>query len=157
MSVTGVQTCALPILTLTRRGLNLYEVANVKSMPPADTVGYIMGYDNETQVAWLERGRVAAAAMAEKDYEEFTKTALKPLRILHFTPDVPYHVVSHRADLNAQLVSRIKAVLKSAHETEPGKTVLMDFERTTKFDDIPAVLLKAVMAFKPFLNLVIVP
>lgn len=147
----------LPALTLTRRGLKLHEVATVKSSPPAETVGYIMGYDNETQATWLDRGRVDAAAMAEKDYEEFSKTSLKPLRILYFTPDVPYHVVSHRAGLDAQLVLRIKDELKSAHETEPGKTILMDFESTAKFDDIPVTLLKAVVDFQPYLNLVIVP
>jgi len=113
-----------------------------------------MAYDAETQMVWLERKRVHAAAMAEDDFKDFFTTALIPLRTLHTTSFVPYHVVTHRAGLDPLLVERIKTVLKHAHETEQGQTVLQAFERTTKFDDIPPALLKNVMNFRPQLHLV---
>ena len=147
----------LPALTMHRLGLKLNEVATVTSVPPVGSVGYVMAYDNETQLAWLERGRVQAAAMAEKDFKDFAKTALTPLRALYSTPYVPYHVMVHRADLGAGLVTRIKVVLTSAHETEPGRTVLQAFERTAKFDVIPAPLLTEVLSLQPYLHVITTP
>lgn len=142
----------LPALAIRRQGLKLNEVTSVQSVPPFETIGYIMAYDNETQAAWLERGRVQAAGMSEDDFQGVSNTALKPFRALHVTPFVPYHVVSHRPMLDVRLVERIKAVLKSAHETEPGREILARFERTTKFDDIPPSLLDNVLQFEPFLQ-----
>lgn len=147
----------LPAMTLYRAGLELSEVKSTASLPPADSLGFIMAYDNETQSAWLERGRVQAAAMAEKDFKDFSETALAPLRALHHTPYVPYHVVVNRSDLDGALVDRIKTVLKGAHESKTGRAVLDDFERTAKFDDIPPPLLDEVMGLKPFLHLIIAP
>lgn len=144
----------LPALSIGRQGLSMFPLESTYSPPPADKVGYIMAYDNETQATWVERGRVQAAAMAEGDFEDLAKTALMPLRALFITPYVPYHVISHRPGLDAGLVARIKTVLKSAHETERGASVLGAFERTSKFDDIPAPLLADVLKFEPFLNLI---
>jgi len=144
----------LPAMTLHQGGLELREMAATHSIPPAGTAGFVMAYDNETQVAWLERGRVQAAAMAEKDYKDFAKTALVPLRVLLETPYVPYHVMVHRAGLDAALIARIKTVLKSAHETESGLAILQAFERTAKFSDIPPDLLDNVLVLKPQLHLI---
>lgn len=144
----------LPALAANSEGLELISVSSIHAMPPADRAGYVMAFDNETQTTWVERGRVQAAAMAEDDFNDFAKTALKPLRALHVSPFVPYHVVTHRPGLEAPLVERIKTVLKSAHETEHGRQVLTDFERTTKFDDIPPELLADVLKLEPFLHLI---
>ena len=100
---------------------------------------------------------VIAADMAETDFNDLAKTALKPLRSLHVTPYVPYHVVTHRSGLEGPLVERIKAVLKSTDETEFGRKALMGFERTTKFDNIPPELLANVLKLEPFLHLIITP
>lgn len=147
----------LPALTAHGEGLELIAVDSVHSTPPAGHIGYIMALDNETQAAWVERNRVQAAAMAEDDFNDLAKTALKPLRALYVTPFVPYHVMTHRSGLEAPLVERIKTVLKSAHETELGRKILMNFERTTKFDDIPPGLLASALKLEPFLDLIISP
>ncbi len=144
----------LPAMSLQREGLDLVSVKASQSTPPKDKVGYVMGYDNETQAIWLERDRVQAVAMAEKDFKQFSKTALVALRALYYTREVPYHVVTHRADLEQSLVSRIKDVLKSAHESQEGRAILQDFERTEKFDEIPQDLLADVFALKPGLHII---
>lgn len=143
----------LPALSLGLRGLEFFALDSTYILPPADKVGYIMAFDNETQAAWVERNRVQAAAMAEDDFKDLSKTSLEPLRALLITPYVPYHVVTHRLGLDAQLVERIKTVLKAAHETERGSTVLSAFERTAKFDDIPPSLLDNVFKLAPLLGL----
>ena len=147
----------LPALAVRNHGLDLVSVKSVHSAPPADKVGYIMALDNETQTTWVERNRVHAAAMAENDFNDFAETALTPLRMVHVTTFVPYHVISHRSGLDGRLVARLKVVLKSAHETEQGRSVLMDFERTAKFDDIPPNLMADVIKLAPFLNMITSP
>ena len=147
----------LPAMTLKREGMKLAAVQAVHARPPAGTIGSIMAFDNETQSSWVERGRVQAAAMAEEDFHTFAKTALNPLRTLYTTPYVPYHVVTHRPDLDHKLVQGIKKVLKSAHETQSGQNMLENFERTAKFDDIPEQLLGHVTVLTPFLSMILSP
>lgn len=144
----------LPALSLHQLDLELEELKDLSHTPSADRLGFIMAFDAETQTAWVERKRVHAAAMAEADFKDFASTALIPLRTLHTTPYVPYHVMTHRAGLEPQLVERIKTVLKHAHETEQGRAVLHAFERTTQFDDIPAALLDNVLDYRPYLHVI---
>lgn len=147
----------LPAMTIRLQGLAMQPVNNMQSPVPADAVGYIMAYDAETQAAWLERGRVEAAAMAEADFNDFATSAITPYRALHTTDYVPYHVMTHRAGLDPLLIERIKAILKTAHETDKGRAVLQAFERTARFDDIPTPLLDNVIKLAPHLDLAISP
>jgi ABC-type phosphate/phosphonate transport system substrate-binding protein len=62
---------------------------------------------------------------------------LGSLKIIHETVSFPRQIVSHREDLPAKLVTRIKEVLLNMHQTEEGRQALQDFESTTKFDEIP--------------------
>jgi len=142
----------LPALAMLGSGLELSPLAGLGSKPSVGKVGYLLAYDNETQMSWLERDRVAAAAMAEGDYLDFAKSALKPLKIIHTTQFVPYHVVCSRAGLDAKLVQRLKTVLKAAHQTKVGLSVLKGFERTSKFDEIPDELLADLQKLVPFLK-----
>ncbi len=144
----------LPALTMRLDGLKLKRLTSVRGKPGQDEVGDIMAFDNETQVAWVERGLVHAAAMSEGDLKDFTRTALKPFRSILFTPYVPYHVVSVRPGLDLELAKRIATVLKKLHETEEGAAMLMEFEKTSKFDDIPEELLKNVEALQPYLDMI---
>ncbi len=142
----------LPALKLIGAGIKLSVLESFRSKPAADKVGYVLANDNETQIVWLERGRVAAAAMAESDYIDFSKNSLKPMMILDTTPYVPYHVVVHRAGLETKIVEHIKAVLKSAHEDEAGRAALKNFENTGKFDEIPKDLLNEVQTLTPHIG-----
>ncbi|PHR00233.1 MAG: hypothetical protein COB29_16020 [Sulfitobacter sp.] len=142
----------LPALILLQSGLALSPMDNVRAKPDDTSVGYLMAYDNETQFTWLERGRVAAAAMAEKDYEEYAKNALMPMRVLQVTPYVPYHVVVNRSDLDKALVQRIKNILQKAHKDTAGAEILRNFEKTTRFDEIPQDLLNEVQKLMPFVG-----
>ncbi len=143
----------LPALTLRLEGLKLKALSSIRKKPDPNEIGYALAYDNETQIAWVERGLAAAAAMSEGDFEELSKTALKALRVIHLTPFVPYHVVVARPGLGAKLAERIVTVLKETHETEVGAAMLMEFEKTTKFDDIPENLMKNVIALFPYIDL----
>ncbi|MEH6633129.1 MAG: phosphate/phosphite/phosphonate ABC transporter substrate-binding protein [Halopseudomonas aestusnigri] len=142
----------LPALVILQSGNELYKLQSLRSEPEADKVSYVMAYDNETQMVWLERGRVAAAAMAESDFLEYSNNVLVPLKSLYTTPYVPYHVVVRRPGLEERLVQRIKDVLLVAHEGKQGVEVMMSFEKTTKFDEIPDDLLSEIKKLEQYLG-----
>ena len=139
----------LPAMAMAGSGLTLVQLGGTAQTPPRGTVGYVMGHDAETQLTWVEREQVAAAAMSEGAYRDLAPTALTPLRVLYASPIVPDHVVVYGAHLEEALVSRIRTVLLNAHNSQHGADVLDDFERTTMFDEIPQPLLGNVMALAP--------
>jgi phosphonate transport system substrate-binding protein len=142
----------LPALAILRSNAQMSPIDNIRSRPKSGEISYVMANDNETQIAWLERDRVAAAAMAEKDFIEFSENALKPLNAIHKTSFVPYHVIIHRSGLKPKLIKHIKKMLLSAHDSDNGRTILQNFERTTKFDEIPDDLLSDIRQYEPHLK-----
>ncbi|WP_162937959.1 phosphate/phosphite/phosphonate ABC transporter substrate-binding protein [Kiloniella sp. EL199] len=142
----------LPALAILQSQNQLHQLERLSSFPVAEEIGFIMAYDSETQMVWLERDLVAAAAMSEDDYLEYVQSVLIPMRVLHTTAYVPYHVVVHRSGLEENLIKRIRQVLKTAHEDKEGAEVLNRFERTTKFDEIPDDLLQEIKRLEPFLG-----
>ena len=55
---------------------------------------------------------------------------------LFFILTVPRHVVSARAGLAQDLLARIKQILTQMDQSEEGKKVLQQFDRTSKFDEL---------------------
>ncbi|MEH6405549.1 MAG: phosphate/phosphite/phosphonate ABC transporter substrate-binding protein [Sneathiella sp.] len=141
----------LPAVAMLRSGLKLAHLESFRSRNPDDKVGFVMANDNETQIVWLERDKVAAAAMAEEDFKKYSTNALRSMRILHTTPYVPYHVITYRANLDPKYVEQMKEILLSAHKTADGKKLLEKFEATLKFDEIPEELLLEVSDLSPFI------
>ncbi len=139
----------LPALAIAGRGLPLVPLRNTGQSPPPGSVGYVLGFDSETQMAWVERRQVTAAAMAEEDYKALSDSALTPLRVLYTSPPVPYHVVVHGAHMDVRTLSRIREVLLNAHDSQTGAEMLDGFDRTTMFDEIPGDLLGNVMSLVP--------
>lgn len=148
-STTGFM---LPALAMASTGLRMVPLDGTAQTPPQGTVGYVMGYDSETQMAWVERHQVAAAALAETDYKALVGSALTPLRVLYASPVVPDHVVVYGAHLDGDLVSRIRETLLNAHDSRQGADMLDAFERTTMFDDIPPDMFQNMKALIPGLR-----
>ena len=138
----------LPVLGMASAGLRLVPLDGLAHAPPPDAVGYVMGFDSETQMTWVERNQVTAAGMAEKDFQQLSKSSLVPLRVLYTSPVVPYHVVVYGKHLDQGLVSRIRAILLNAHDSREGAATLDGFDQTTMFDEIPEDLLRNVMTLR---------
>jgi ABC-type phosphate/phosphonate transport system substrate-binding protein len=47
-------------------------------------------------------------------------------------------LVSYRADLAPKLVTKIKQILIQMDQSQEGISALNEFERTTKFDELPS-------------------
>lgn len=148
-STTGFM---LPILAMSEVGMRLVPLDGLAQSPPDGAVGYVLGYDSETQMTWVERHQVAAAAMSENDYRSLAMSALVPLRVIYTSPTVPHHVVVYGSHLDDSLVARIRGILLNAHDSPQGADMLDGFEQTTMFDEIPEDLLNNVRKLAPGLR-----
>jgi len=127
----------LPKLVMVQKGLKLAAKNNPTDAVRADEVGYVFGKDDENTMVWVQRGMVAAGAT---DHQSFVKEArgnINNLSVVHKTFALPRQLVSYRADLVPRLVAKIKDVLIQMNQSEEGKKILLNFERTSKFDEIP--------------------
>ena len=101
-----------------------------------DEVGYIFSQSDSQTIFFVLNGVVAAGATDNQKYLTSAKN-LDSFKILHETVSFSRQIVSHRADLPAKLVLRVKEILLNMHQTEDGRQVLQDFESTSKFEEIP--------------------
>lgn len=124
----------LPKATLMKEGLTLAEKKDFMSSVSSNEVGYVFSGDDETTMVWVLRKRVSGGALHSTDFEQLAKDGISELKILTETINVPRQVVSHRADLNPELVAAIEKVLLNMDKEEEGKKVLKGFEKTAKFD-----------------------
>lgn len=137
----------VPKLVMMQQGLKLVAKKNVADPVAPDEVGYVFSLDDENTMVWVVRRKVAASVMDNQTYVKQSLPHLKNLKVLYQTFSFPRQIVSHRADLPADLVAKIKETLVQMDQSAEGKKELERFERTTKFDEIPeqgiAPLLKA--------------
>lgn len=101
-----------------------------------DDVGYIFSHGDTNTIFLVLNGGVAAGAVDDQKYLGLAKN-LDSFKIVHETASFPRQIASYRADLPATLVTRVKEILLSMHQSKEGGKVLREFESTTKFDEIP--------------------
>ena len=128
----------LPWLEMQQAGLTVSPIGEGALMPPAGQVGYRFSGADRNTVAWVVFGRVAAGATSRTDFDKIDEDQRAQLTVIAETAPIPRHVVAHRGDLPPTLVAKIKDTLLTMDKTNDGRKVLNKFERTTKFDEIPA-------------------
>ncbi|KAA3611781.1 MAG: phosphate/phosphite/phosphonate ABC transporter substrate-binding protein [Planctomycetota bacterium] len=128
----------LPKGTLMQAGFTWKEWPEGQEKPDGgDSIYFRFSGDETNSLLWVLRGMVAAAGVAFKDLDELPEEQAQGLRILHQTPDVPRQVVSVRAGLTPEVESWLRLSLMEMENLEAGRQCLQDFERTTKFDELP--------------------
>jgi len=141
----------LPKATLMKEGLTLTEKKDFLSSVSSNKVGYVFSGDDETTMVWVLRKIISGGALHSTDFEQLAKDGISELKILTETINVPRQVVSHRADLNPELVAAIEKVLLNMDKDEEGGKVLKGFEKTVRFDKFDK---GAEEALRPIENLV---
>ncbi len=149
---TSTSGYLVPKLALTQQGLKLVLKTSPTDPVAKDEVGYVFSNDDENTMLFVVRGRVAAAATDNQTFLKEAHAEINNLRVLHRTFALPRHLVSYRADLAPRLVNAIKVVLSQMHLSEEGKKILVGFERTSKFDEIPEPLLAPLLKAGKFID-----
>lgn len=127
----------LPIAYLLNAGLKPVQKSPTNDVVAADEVGYVFSDDDENTIQWVISDKVAAGAIDVGTFLEVPEESRKAMTILAETEKVARHVVMVRADMEPEQVEAIKALLIGMDKTPEGKTILMEFEETAKFDDFP--------------------
>jgi phosphonate transport system substrate-binding protein len=131
----------LPKIDLLQKGLSLVESAT----PVPNRLAYQFTDGDKNTLAWVLRDKVAAGAMDMNKYLELTKEAPGRARVIDKSVAIPRQIVSHRAELNASLAAKIKSIMFAMDQSEEGRKALADFERTSKFDELPAPAMAPVL------------
>jgi phosphonate transport system substrate-binding protein len=123
---------------LIEAGLPLAEFPDPASMVPADRIGYTFTRSDENTVYWVLQGKVAAGATSNLDLEDLAKERRGELQVIHRTMSVPRQLVAQRASLPPSLASGLTRIMLGMEADEEGRRVLGLFDKTTRFDAVPA-------------------
>ncbi|MDH5485090.1 MAG: phosphate/phosphite/phosphonate ABC transporter substrate-binding protein [Gammaproteobacteria bacterium] len=129
----------LPASEMIRSGLSLVPVGQqAQSMG----VGYRFTGADENTLLWVLHGRLDAGAMAGNKLAKLAASLQDELKVIYQSRTIPYHVVVVRQGLSILLQQAIHQRLLEMHNNSHGQQVLEAFEKTGRFDDIPANVLR---------------
>lgn len=142
----------LPLTDIEDAGLETLHLPQAPAAVPPDRVGYVFTGDEENSVALLLRGRVQAIGVGTHDYAGLKPREKERVKIVHETRSVPRQLVGFRTDIDKALVDRVCDVLKGMDARPDGRVVLETFERTVRFDDVPAEGRKVIASLRATLR-----
>jgi len=145
----------LPKAALLQAGLQLTEYSDPTASVPADRVGYVFTRADDNTVFWVLRDRVTAGATSNLDLTEHAKDRESELRVIDRTAPVPRQMVAHRPSMDSALVAAVSDVFTSMEADEEGQKVLQQFDKTTRFDQLPENSEASLRAISDFANLVV--
>ena len=127
-----------PKMVLLQQGFKLVPLANPADPVERGKIGYVFTGDDENTLLWVVRGKVSVGALDDQAYLRDGRDELDKLQVVYRSFSIPRQIVSHRASLAPRLVARIKETLVKMDQSQEGNGALRGFEKTTKFDEIPA-------------------
>lgn len=147
----------LPKAALVEKGLKLAPKTDHGVPVGTDEVGSLFTYDDQSTVVWVLRGKTDAGAIDQQGYELYAKASLHHLSVLYESPWLPRQIVSIRPDLPPALIARIRALLLAMDKSGDGRRALLEFQRTTRFDELPEASLAPLLRLQPLIDAEIGP
>ena len=127
----------MPKAALSSAGMRLVNYEDPAASIPSDRVGYVFSNDAENTMFWVLKRKVVAGAVNADYFQALAGNRIDELRILHTTESVPRNVICVRNTLDPEVVAAVEAVLLEMHLSEEGRSALLDFEETLRFDRFP--------------------
>lgn len=141
----------LPKLDLIRNNYELDE-QQLNWTKTQDKINYTFSDDDENTFFWVQKGLVTAGAMSTSKFNEINSDNSEMMRALHISFNIPRHVVVYRKNLDPTLVTQIRQLLLEFEQSQAGREVLKQFEKTTKFDEIPSEFMNLWPSLLPLLE-----
>ncbi len=126
----------LPKMFMEREGLELVSRRNTLSPVNSNKVGYVFCGEGNT-APWVFKEKVIAGAIDNYTFLKYAEASSENFKVIFKTADVPRHIVSYRGDMDKKIVDRLREILVNMDKSNDGMEVLKEFEKTTKFDEIP--------------------
>ena len=131
-----------------QEGLVLNQKPDRLAMVSNNEVGYIFTDDDRNTVTWVRKKRIAAGVINNIKFNELKEQFKQELKIIYRSVSVPRQVVNFSSRLSPEYATAIKQALLDMDKTEKGKTQLMAFDKTLKFDEFPVAIDKAMAPLK---------
>lgn len=126
----------VPAGTLLDRGMSLEILLSPDDQPSPRAVGYLFARSELNIATWVHKGLVDAGVMSNVDWDNpgrVPSSFRRDLMIIGRTTDYPRAVEVMRADLDARVAARLRAVLLQASRDPAGRDALLAFFGTTRF------------------------
>jgi phosphonate transport system substrate-binding protein len=129
----------LPVAMLTAAGLSLVELENVRTKPPANTVGYVFSGEESNSTLWVHKRLVDAAAYSDSDWQ--SKWIAPPA----LRDDLVVFARSRRLPRSVEIVSntlaepfklRLKEILLNAPADPDAQAALKQYYNATAFSEL---------------------
>ena len=121
-----------------------YLIGNgVKFSPPsspADMIYIFTGSENET-LSKVLKGTVDAGVLSSTFFNALPSSINSQLKIVGKTMEIPLAIVSHRSDINPQLLDQVSNILKNMKADTKASEALKQFGSGVKFDFNPTPLM----------------
>lgn len=127
----------LPKAVLLKEGLILKKVSNTKEVVSPDEIGFVFSNDDENTMFWVLKKKVDAGVMDDAHFKRYAGVKIDELKVVGRSVNVPRHVVAYRKNISLDLVREIENILVEMDQSEMGKKVLYDFQKTSKIDRFP--------------------
>jgi len=147
----GTSGYFIPKIVLSEKGFRLAQKRRGTDPVKADEVGYLFSHSDSKTLLSVATGGVAAGATDDQKYFAAARN-IGTLKIVHETFSYPRQIVSYRADLPAQLMTRVKEILLNMNQTDQGRQVLQAFESTTRFEELPDHDLELLKRLRPYID-----
>ncbi|UWQ35708.1 phosphate/phosphite/phosphonate ABC transporter substrate-binding protein (plasmid) [Leisingera sp. M527] len=138
----------LPRLAIGDRIAPLTALPDPRAARPASGAAYVFSGDDGNTIEWVLRGLVDAGAMSLQGLKMQAGGDFDDLSIILETKAIPRHVVSVPPDASAAFSRALLAVLTGMDQSAAGRSALLSFEETSKFDPIPAPTLNLLKQFQ---------
>lgn len=135
----------LPKAILLEAGYPLKELNDKTQKSKNDKIGYVFSQDDVNTMTWVLERKISAGAIDNHNFYKEAGERIGELKILARSPEVPRHLVVQSAGLEENIASAIKEALILLDQDEAGRVALFEFQKTTKFDEIPLESLQRVI------------
>jgi len=145
----------MPRAALASAGLYLVNYQDAAASVPSDRIAYVFSNDAENTMFWVLKKKVVAGAVNEDYFEGLAGSRIDDLRIIHTTDAVPRNLLCVRGSLDPEVVTALEELLLGLDRDERGRSVLEEFEGTSKFDRFPGGSekhLAGIMELLPFVE-----
>lgn len=135
----------IPTIHLLNQGFELQKVGSPRVKPDSNKIGYIfideqLNRSDEVNMSiWVYNKRVDASVFSNQDWEATDTTPLKAkekLNIIEETKSYPRGVMLISNTVSTKEMKAINLTLFDANQTDLGKDVLEQFQKTTQFTPI---------------------
>lgn len=127
----------LPAHIIVKNGLGLREIMSREQLARPGEVNFRFSSHEKNTIYQIATDRVDAAAVSLDSLLSLREARPGEYRIVASSSQFPRQVLLYRDNMDANILSDLRAILLAMPETEEGRNVLRKLENTSGFEDFP--------------------